>query len=382
MTTSDRRQRVAALGLAVLAGLAGALRSPDAASSAEASAPAGTEPAVVSATPFQLRNGFWINLHHALYEQSLPLNKSVDKSVDKSAEKGAASAADRMLPTLGPEERKAWSEALAYYRAEIGPHDVFERGMEHVDYTLADLADGASPSRAPLKPELAAALERAAPVYRAHGWPAQERANRFWIAVAAPMVRELGPEMMERLAAAYRVPWPGRPILVDVVSYANWAGGYTTLGDPMHTVITSVEPGYQGFAALEMLFHEASHTLLDGRNDPVTRAVEREARTQGRKAPGNLTHAIIFYTAGEVARRTLAEAGVKDYVPAADHGLWARAWPTLKEPLDRFWLPYLDGKLGFDPAIAGIVGALPAAPAAAPTPPAPKPAAPPHPAGG
>lgn len=175
--------------------------------------------------------------------------------------------------------------------------------------------------------------------------------------------------------------------MVDVVSYANWAGGYTTLGHPDHTVITSVEPSYQGFSALEMLFHEASHTLLDGRNDPVTRAVEREASTQKRAAPKNLTHAILFYTAGEVARRTLAEAGVRDYMPVAERGLWKRAWPTLKEPLDRFWLPYLDGKLGFDQAIAGLVGSLPASaakppgPAAAQPAPKPPPAAPQRPPG-
>jgi hypothetical protein len=352
-----------AAGLVALATLAGVGRS-----SAATAAPAtAADPAVVSASPFQLRNGFWINLHHALYQESLP------------TEKGAAPHETTAPPAaaLTAEERAAWEQALAYYRAEIGPHDVFERAMAHVDYTLADLADDASPGGAPLKPELAAALRRAAPVYRAHGWPAQERANRFWIAVAVPMIRELGPRMMERLAAAYRVPWPDRPILVDVVSYANWAGGYTELGHPNHTVITSLEPSYQGFAALEMLFHEASHTLLDGRNDPVTRAVEREALSQKRAAPKNLTHAILFYTAGEVARRTLAEAGVRDYVPVAERGLWKRAWPTLKEPLDRFWLPYLDGKLGFDPAIAGIVGSLPASaarppgPAAAPSTPKP-----------
>jgi len=354
---SERRRRITALGLALLAALAGAARCPALKAAAPAAAPvAAADPAVVSVPPFQLRNGFWINLHHVLYQQTIP------------AAKGEAPPAVD-LTALGPEERSAWSQALVYYRASIAGHDVFERDMAHVDYTLADLDDGTVPSRAPLKPELAAALERAAPVYRAHWWPAQARANRFWIAVAVPMVRELGPRMMERLAAAYRTPWPGRPILVDVVSYANWAGGYTTLGDPMHTVITSMEAGYQGFAALEMLFHEASHTLLDGRNDPVTKALEREARTQKRTAPRNLTHAIIFYTAGEVARRTLAEAGVQGYVPAADHGLWARAWPKLKEPLDRFWLPYLDGKSDLDKAIAGIVGTLPAA--------APGPAAPP-----
>jgi len=311
-----------------------------------------------SVPPFEFRDGFWTNLHHFLYQEALAMGK------------GQASGETRQAPNpteppgpRGEDERTAWSEALRFYAGSVVQHDLlFEREMIDIDYALAGLADDASLRSPALKPELAAALVRAAPVYRARWWPAHDRANRFWIAVATPMVQQLGPRMIEQLAAAYHEPWPARPILVDVAVYANWAGAYTTPGDearPGHTIVSSANPGNQGFAALETVFHEASHVFVDQANDAVTHAIEKESRARRQEPPPKLTHAIIFYTAGELARRNLAAVGVADYVPSAErYGLWTRVWPTFKPALEEFWQPYLDGKTTLDTAVARVVASL------------------------
>jgi hypothetical protein len=147
----------------------------------------------------------------------------------------------------------------------------------------------------------------------------------------------------------------------------GWAGAYTVTGNeaqPVHTIVSSFNPSYEGFAALEMLFHEASHGILDEHSDLVTRTIERASRARGLPPPRDLTHAIIFYTAGELARRNLAGVGVADYVPVAvRRGIWTRAWPAFKNPLEQFWQPYLDGKTTLEAAIAQIIQAL-GAPAA------------------
>ncbi|HYL04826.1 MAG TPA: hypothetical protein VE075_02240 [Thermoanaerobaculia bacterium] len=303
--------------------------------------------------PFTLRDGFWINLHHFLFQQAVTAKRG------GAGESSGSTAAE----LSSAEELTAWSEALRYYAASVVDRDLlFDRALNDVDYGLAALDDGAGIGGAGLPPEMAAALARAAPVYRAHWWPAHDRANRFWIAVASPLIQQLGPRMVEQLAAAYGERWPARQFLVDVAAYANWAGAYTSTIDearPVHTIISSLNPGNQGFAALETLFHEASHAILDQQTDRVTSAIERECRVRGQQPPRGLTHAIIFYTAGELARRNLAAVGVAGYVPSAErYGLWTRAWPSFKGPLERFWPPYLDGKTTLDAAIAQIVQAV------------------------
>ncbi len=64
-------------------------------------------------------------------------------------------------------------------------------------------------------------LEEAAPVYRAHQWPSHDLANRRWVMRVAPLVREQGLGLSQRLADIYQTKWPKEKIRVDVCAYAN-----------------------------------------------------------------------------------------------------------------------------------------------------------------
>ncbi|MBV9958643.1 MAG: hypothetical protein JO360_09485, partial [Acidobacteria bacterium] len=138
-----------------------------------------------------------------------------------------------------------------------------------------------------------------------------------------------------------------------------WAGAYTTFGDGQRVHITiDTDPANQGFASLELLFHESSHWMVSPRNGAVARAIARESEAQNKPVPKDLWHAIIFYTAGEFTRKDLSEYRVTDYTPYAYRGLWARAWPNLQKPLELYWQPYLEGKVDLDKAMANIINAL------------------------
>jgi hypothetical protein len=64
------------------------------------------------------------------------------------------------------------------------------------------------------------------------------------------------------MTSLYRAEWPREKIPVEVDFCADWAGGYTVTISTLIT-ISSVDPGCQGYAALETLFTEASHALVD-----------------------------------------------------------------------------------------------------------------------
>src|SRR5215210_7050752 len=166
--------------------------------------------------------------------------------------------------------------------------------------------------------------------------------------------------MKSRLALMRNAIWPTGTIRVEVVEYANWAGAYTTFDDArrVHSTIGSMDSGNQSFAALEILFHEASHSMVSPRNGAVAEAIARECKAKNKPIPNGLWHAIIFYTAGEFTKRNLSEYGVSDYVPVGYRGLYARAWPNLQRPLELYWQPYLEGKVDFDKAISNLINAL------------------------
>lgn len=73
-----------------------------------------------------------------------------------------------------------------------------------------------------------------------------------------------------------------------------------------------------------------------------------------------------FFTAGEVTARAIREEWAVDYVPyMITQGLYDRAWPTWRAPLEAEWRPVLEGRRTLDDAAEALVRAV-AAPATAP----------------
>jgi len=272
------------------------------------------------------------------------------------------------MPNLSPSEQRAWNAAIAFYAKSYADKDLTV-SLEMIliknqlgDFeTCEDLAGFKKKScDAGLPTKLTEVLDTAAPVYRAHLWPDQDRTNRIWIRAVAPLIRRNGVDLSHRLAEIYQTNWPKERIRVDVTSYASSTGAYTTL-DPLRVTVSSTDPRNQGAEALEVLFHEASHGIADSVQD----AIFRECRQREKPIPRDLWHALLFYTTGEVIRPlslTDSQGGgsaSSGYVPyAVREGLYKRGWENYLRVLTQYWQPYLDGSVPFDDAVAHMVSAL------------------------
>jgi hypothetical protein len=274
--------------------------------------------------PFEFHNGFWINLHQFLIHQSAAPDDSTD-----------------------PPD---WRDALSYYRRLMPQQDVMSREAEAVNNSLADAASAPELPSSAVDPELRAVLSRAAPVYRSRWWQEHNLSNQAWIDAVLPLLAKHGASMCKDIAAAWQTSWPPTPIRVDVVAYAGPpTGAYTTL-EPTHVTISSARKDYQGDAALEMLFHEASHSL-DGK---VRAALEKERLARGVlfKIRG-FSHAVLFYTAGEITRRHLP--GYEMY--GVRNHIFTDGWPGSLPVLEKDWKPYLEGRTDLTSAVQALVAA-------------------------
>jgi len=110
---------------------------------------------------FDFHSGFWVNLHHFLYEQAMSNSTAAD-----------------------PAE---WRRALDYYRANLVKENPLGREMEAINNALSDRESAESLKGSGLKPELIVVMQEAAPEYRKRWWPAHDRANQDWIAAARPL---------------------------------------------------------------------------------------------------------------------------------------------------------------------------------------------------
>lgn len=260
------------------------------------------------------------------------------------------------IGALGDPERQNWDRAVDAFRA-LGAG-----GMERTALRLR--YERLKPGDASFNESLGAvpgwyrpALANAASAYRRCWWPEDDRRNRAWIHALVPRLLRAEGIMARRIAAAHGVDFQAEPIPVDVVPKVNFGGGNTVV-HPHHILISSMQPGYDGFGGVELIFHEASHTIVNPRSDGSIAALRGAAQQQRVQLPRDLWHAVLFFTAGHAARATIREAWGEPYEPYMyTQGLFTRAWPRWRGPLEQWWKPYLDGLLTLDEASARLVAA-------------------------
>ena len=312
-------------------------------------------PQSVKTNLFEFHSGFWINLHHFLYRQA-------QASEPQGPHPLSISKADSdELQQLSAAELATWNEVLSYYSRSVVNRDLlFDHDLIQTKNQLEDAETSSNLSNVKIPAELKAALLRAAPIYRAHWWVRHDKANQEWIARLETLVKQYGLTISTRLSTVYDEPWPDYPVRVDAVAYANWAGAYTS-DEPTRPTISTTEPANQGVAALEIVFHETSHGMMDKVMDAMQSAETSFNADHPGSAfhPGSLWHAVLFYTAGEI----VAEQ-IPGYVPYADqNGLWHRAWPPPDRSLiERDWKPHMDGSVALQLALTKLVSDLASAP--------------------
>lgn len=291
---------------------------------------------VVEVGRWRMESNAWVNLHQRLLYE--------------------ASFTEPPPAALSGADLDAWKACVDAYRAFVKKRSpIDDAELVALEAALSAIEDAQLPASVP-KPA-ADALTKAMPLYRAAQWEQDDRANRFWIAVAEPLLASAGEELAEANSKAYGKPFP-KHIQVEVTTYGWEFGAYTTgEGDHAHVVIASIVPGNQGFAALEALMHEPAHAIVDPNSGAIGLEINQAANALGMKPPHGLWHAVLFYTAGELTRRALAERGVSGYEPVVLQ-MYARGFARFQHPLEEHWQAFLDGRISRTEALKRIVGDL------------------------
>lgn len=298
-----------------------------------------------TAPAFEFHSNFWINLHHFLYHLAQPPGPPPRSPVVAPA--GALSA----------REHAVWDSAVAYYRAHVIQHDVlFDSSMQPVKVALAGAEDDSVLPNGVVDAALTRVLDEAAPVYRRHWWATHDAMNRLWIAAVESLVARLGPRIARELSTAYATPWYPGAMRVDVSAHAGTRlVAYTTGTTHGHIVIASTDPCDQGYAALETLYHEASHTIVDDGVGPVGAGIVAAAKARHVPVPPELWHALMFATLGDLMQRDLAELGVAYAPESGQCDVYRGPWALYRDAAALYWRPYLFGAMARDSALANIV---------------------------
>jgi len=287
---------------------------------------------------------FWLNLHHFLYV----LGRAQNKTADSSREAVANAPADESqgLAKITRQEQTQWHEAVSAYAAALSRKDlIFDDPLPDITNALARAADTGSLKGANLDPAVVSILEGAAPIYRKAWWPEHHAANRDWQKEVQALVDLHGARVLVFITRAYQMQWPAAGYGVHISGYSNWGGAYSTKGGLL--VAASLDPSLKGNYALETIFHEGMHQW----DSEVFEALREAARKQNRLVPRGLSHAMIFFTAGQAVRVVAPQ-----HVPYADKfGVWKRGIGPFRAALEEVWKPYLDGRGTRAEALAELI---------------------------
>jgi hypothetical protein len=291
---------------------------------------------------------FWLNLHHFLFV--LGEAQGRDSLTLREAVRDAPADAERGLRTLTEDEKSAWSAAVTAYANGLSKKDpVQDEGHASIIGMLAAARDSRTLRRVDLDADVRTTLESVAPIYRGTWWPMHRRSNEAFGAALQSLIAEHGTAIRDFLVDRYALPWPGGGYPVHLSTYSNWAGAYSTYGSLL-VVATNEGAGYQGLAGLEMSFHEAMHQW----DDAVAAVLRSAAPSLETNALRDLSHSLIFYTAGEAVRRVAPQ-----HVPFGERiGMWSGHRAPVRAALDGVWKPYLEGRGTRDAAITAFVAQI------------------------
>jgi hypothetical protein len=258
---------------------------------------------------------------------------------------------------LPPSARAAWEGAVNYYAEIISPANWGDRQQYLLRVQLAGFDEELKDADARQFVEIARSFRAAAtPAYKACRWAVQDEKNRRWIEELKSRLAAYEERVAPRLEQLYQKRWEGLPIPVDVVETVDWSGANSILRDPAggHLLISNSN---QGPAALEVVFHEASHLLM-GRNAPLRQALDKAAKDVDFRLPGDLWHVVLFYTTGEAVRRILDDGGKPGYTPMVYQIFDRGAWVGYRKALESAWRPYVDGERSLSEAAASLIDVL------------------------
>jgi hypothetical protein len=309
------------------------------------------ERVAVATTPhFAFHSDFATNLNDALIAAGVARKRGEPELFHSGAEEAC-------FGELPPSVRSAWDRAVDWYAEIVSPANSFARQQYLLRMDLAGYDDQVGDDDARRYVDIARAFRAAAsPAYEACRWAAQDAENRRWIEELKPRLAAHEEAIARRLQELYQKRWDGL-IHVDLVQTVSWSGGNSVFPPPAGGHLLISPSAYPGPAALEIVFHEASHGLAL-RGDPLMQALAEAAATAGVPSTGDLWHVTLFHTTGEVVRRALATGGETSYTPMLAEIFVRGDWLRYRAAVESALPAYLDGKRTLAEAATALVEAF------------------------
>jgi len=241
---------------------------------------------------FAIEQDPWINLHFFAYHAARA------QSGEKLMSRVPLLEAD--VAAFDEEARAAFAPLAAAYAPYLDKSPAFDPELAVIGQQLVDGPDALGDH------ELADALKAFMPVYQQRFWPLHQQLNEAMAAALDAGLATHGDALAAALARNLDSHWGDALIRVDLTPYTVRQGAFT-IGDPSHIFLSTGDDDVLAYA-LEIMFHESSHTHPLG--DTLLPAANAALGANGVENP-RFWHLLLFMASGMSAKEVLGP----DYVP-------------------------------------------------------------------
>ena len=306
----------------------------------------------LTTSQFAFHSDLLVNLNDALITTGTARNRGTSELFFE----GAAKTCFEALPLP---VRNGWNVAVDYYANVFSSGRWNDREQFVLRINLANVGRRGDSQHQQFIAVTRGILSSARSAYESCFWPQQNAKNHAWIDRLEIQLNNFEKPIAARLVEIYQTPWHGLPIQVDVVATAPPVGANSIYLSPAggHVLASSdITDQY----ALEIIFHEASHTIAaSGRRDPLPEALKAAANELGAELPRDLWHAALFYLTGQAVRHEVERYTGQSYIPYADaRDLWSGSWAVYRSPIRAALQPYLNGKVNLSEATNALLSTI------------------------
>lgn len=299
-----------------------------------------------ASSTYEFASNPWLNLYNFLVKSAKHARGIED---DGLGARGYVSEDTAAIRPLTITEQHDWDSAVEFFARAVAPDRM---GIDSLVQSVNDVLSRASPAGnlegTSLHPEIRRVLQSVMPLYRSAWWAAHDRRNRAWISATRSALMQRERCLVQRAENVFRAPWPATPVHVDATVYASWFGAYSS-HPPVRITVSANARGSQERYGVEVLLHETGHAMLA----PLDSALAIEATRRDKSVPLELSHLVLFYTAG-----ALMKERDPSYVPFAEEfGIWRRNALTRQylRIIEQEWQPYLSGQRRFADAVSALM---------------------------
>lgn len=304
---------------------------------------------IAETTYFDFRSNYVLNLHHFLLKKASAfgrMKKESQKQFDSLFTEIKTPVDEKMKPMV--------MAAIKYYADSLaGKNMLFDPEMTSLKYLMESCQNLEDLTSKNISTDLNLALTQASEFYSQYLWNEQDKLNREFISTRLDDIKKIENDVIRNSSKYYQYKYNGVKFRIDMVDYATFFGAYTTTEPYISAVISSTYKSHSGSQGIEVIFHEASHGMIDS----VFLTQQTICKDKNLEFDHNIWHTILFYSTGMFVKNELQKQNIDHEIYIYKNKL-GDINPSVKKTIESVaenWQLYLDDKTTMNEAISQIL---------------------------